>query len=286
MNPAPALRLGVAQLATVWRAVERNAAVIAAAAADARADLLLTPELSLTGYDVGDAVHSLALRVEPGMRLHLPALENAPGLIVVGLPEHAAGGPYNTAAALHTGAVVFRHRKLYLPTYGMFDEGRWFGRGRGVDAWTTPSGWRIGILVCEDFWHPALSYLLAAHGIELLLVPAAAPGRGVWQAGEHSAFASADVWERIARTTAQLYGIYVALANRVGVEGGVTFAGGSLIVGPDGAVLGRADERASTTLVAVLSRAELERCRRPFAHARDEDHVLVARELARLVEAR
>jgi predicted amidohydrolase len=283
MGTAPTLRLGVAQLAAALRAVERNAEAIAAAATAAGADLLLTPELSLTGYDLGDAVHRLALRAEPGTRLPVPALERAPGLIVVGLPEHALRGPFNTAAALHAGAVVFRHRKLYLPTYGMFDEGRWFGRGTSVDAWSTPSGWRIGILICEDFWHPALSYLLAAHDIELLLVTAAAPGRGVWEAGQHGAFASADSWERIARTTAQLYGIYVALANRVGVEGGVTFAGGSLIVGPDGAVLGRAGERAETTLFAELTRAELERCRRPYAHARDEDHGLVARELARLI---
>jgi NAD+ synthase (glutamine-hydrolysing) len=285
MGPAPALRLAVAQLAAVPRAVERNAEAIAAAAAAAGADLLLTPELSLTGYELGDAVHRLALPAEPGTRLHVPALDGAPGLLVVGLPEAAPGGPYNAAAALHAGSIVFRHRKLYVPTYGMFDEGRWFGRGARVDAWTEPSGWRIGILICEDFWHPALAYLLAAHGIELLLVAAAAAGRGVWEGGEHGAFASADVWERMARTAAQLYGIYIALANRVGVEGGVSFAGGSLVAGPDGTVLGRADDRAERTLVVELSRAELERARRPYAHARDEDHRLVARELARLLEA-
>jgi predicted amidohydrolase len=285
MDPAPTLRLAVVQFAAALRGVEQNAAAIAAAASAAAADLLLTPELSLTGYDIGDAVHRLALDADPGTRLRVPALDGAPGLIVVGLPEHAWGGPFNTAAALHAGTVVFRQRKLYLPTYGMFDEGRWFGRGTAVDAWATPSGWRIGILLCEDFWHPALAWLLAAHGIDLLLVPAAAAGRGVWEGGEHGTFASADVWERIARTTAQLYGIYVALANRVGVEGGVTFAGGSLIVGPDGVVLARADDHADTALVVELARAELDRARRPYAHARDDDHRLVARELARLLDS-
>src|SRR5687768_7246467 len=285
-DAAQTLRLGVAQLAPRLRAVEENAALIAAAASEAAAELLVTPELSLTGYELGDAVHALAGGAETGARLQVGALDSAPGLLVVGLPENATGGPYNTAAVLHRGSVVFRHRKLYLPTYGMFDEGRWFGRGSTVDAWTTPSGWRVGILICEDFWHPALTYLLAAHGIELLLVPAAAAGRGVWASGAQSAFASNDAWERIARTTAQLYGIYVALANRVGVEGGVTFSGGSLIVGPDGSILQRAAERAPTTLLAELSRAELERARRPYAHARDDDQHLVARELARLIQAR
>jgi predicted amidohydrolase len=285
-HPASTLRLGVAQFAPALRAVDTNAETIAASAGAAAADLLLTPELSLTGYDLGDAVHWLALGTAPGTRLPVPALDRAPGLLVVGLPERATGGPYNTAAALHGGSVVFRHRKLYLPTYGMFDEGRWFGRGTTVDAWTTSSGWRIGVLICEDFWHPALTYLLATYGIELLLVPAAAAGRGVWQAGAHSAFATHEAWERIARTMAQLYGIYVALANRVGVEGGVTFAGGSLIAGPDGAILARADDHAETTLVVNLSRAELERARRPYAHTRDDDPHLVARELTRLIRAR
>ena len=283
MHNASSLRLGVFQFAPALRAVEHNAERVAAAAQAAQVDVLLTPELSLTGYDLGDAVHRLALRAEDGTALAGQALERAPGLVVVGLPERAVGGPFNAALALRAGTVLFRHRKLYLPTYGMFDEARWFGRGTQVDAWTTPTGWRVGILICEDFWHPSLAYLLAARGIDVLLVIAAAPGRGVWQGGEHNAFASMDVWERIARTTAQLYGIYVALANRTGVEGGVTFAGGSLVVGPDGVVLQRSDERSETTLIAELSQTELARARVPYAHARDEDHGLVARELARLM---
>jgi predicted amidohydrolase len=66
---------------------------------------------------------------------------------------------------------------------------------------------------------PGLVYVLASRGIDVLLVQAAAPGRGVWTGGEHGAFASADIWERMARTTAQLYGIYVVLVNRVGRGG-------------------------------------------------------------------
>jgi predicted amidohydrolase len=286
MDAAPTMRLGVAQFSPAMRALAHNAETITGRALAADVDLLLTPELSLSGYDLGDSVHRLALDAEPGSRLRVPALDAAPNLVVIGLPERADGGPFNSAAVLRAGSVVFRHRKLYLPTYGMFDEARWFGRGRTVDAWTTPAGWRIGILICEDFWHPALAWLLAAHGIDVLLVLAAAPGRDAWAGGETTAFASADVWERIARTTAQLYGIYVALANRCGVEGGITFAGGSLIAGPDGSVVAHAAAHTDATLIAELSHAELVRARRPYAHARDEDHHLVARELARLLAAR
>lgn len=278
----PTLTLGVAQLAPVLRDPAANAGRIAAAAADAATDLLLTPELSLTGYDLGDGVHRLARPVRPDARHDIDELEATPGTVVVGLVEAGDGGPFNAAVALRAGRVVHRHRKLYLPTYGMFDEGRWFGRGRRLDAWQPAPGWSAGLLVCEDFWHPGLAYVLAGRGIDVLLVQAAAPGRGVWQGGEDGGmFASTDVWERIVRTTAQLYGIYVALCNRVGVEGGVTFAGGSVVAGPDGEVLCRAESGGEATITAELSRAELGRARQPYAHRRDDDATLVIRELER-----
>ncbi len=257
-----------------------------AAADGAPADLLLTPELSLTGYDLGDEGALLATPVTPGATLDLAPELSGIGDVVVGLPELGDDGViYNTAAHLRGGRVLFRHRKCYLPTYGMFDEMRWFGRGRRLDAYDAGGGWRIGILVCEDFWHPALSYLLAVRGINLLLVCAAAPGRGVTQAQGDSLFASTAVWERMARTTAQLYGIYVALANRAGVEDATTFAGGSVIVGPGGEVLARAPEGEEALISAQLSLEELARSRRPYAHVRDEDPAWTLAELRRALEA-
>lgn len=277
------LRLRVHQFAPSLRDVAGNAHRIDEAARGA--DLTLTPELSLTGYDLGDDVHRLALALRTGEPLPVPGLESTPP-VVVGLVERgAAGVPYNVAAVVEDGRVVFRHRKLYLPTYGMFDEMRFFGRGTRLEVYDAPSGWRVGVLVCEDVWHPGLAYILAARGVDLLLVQAAAPGRGAWAGGATGGrFASADVWERIARTTAQLYGIYVALANRTGAEGGVVFAGGSLVVAPTGEVLAAAgaDE---ALLDAELSLEEVARARRPYAHARDEDLHFMMRELARAAEA-
>lgn len=275
------LRLAVIQTSPVLRDVAGNARDIARLAHSADADVALTPELSLTGYDVGDAVHDLARDFRTGRAFGQQELLDLPGHVVVGGVEAAPRGPFNSAAVLRGGRVHFRHRKVYLPTYGMFDEGRWFGRGSELDVWTTPHGWRIGVLICEDFWHPGLLYALASRGLDLLLVQAAAPGRGVWEAGEHSRFASADVWESIARTTAQLYGIYVALCNRTGVEGAITFAGGSLIAGPDGHVLARARDEGEDVLTVELSRQALRSGQRPYDHARDDDVRLVARELRR-----
>ncbi len=279
------MRLAIHQFAPVLGDMPGNAQRMAAAATESGAELVLTPELSLSGYDLRDDAALLALPVHPGEpAAFAPALADLPG-VVVGLPELGDDGVvYNAAVLVRSGHVTFRHRKRYLPTYGMFDEMRWFGRGSRLDACDLAAGWRAGILVCEDFWHPALSYLLAVRGINLLLVAAAAPGRGVLQAGDDALFASTAVWERMARTTAQLYGIYVALANRAGVEGGATFAGGSVIVGPSGDVLARAPEGEEALIAAELSLAELARSRRPYAHARDEDPAWTLEELARALE--
>jgi predicted amidohydrolase len=274
----PVLTLGVAQTAPRPRDMPYNAARVAELAHSAGADILLTPELSLTGYDLRDSVHRLGITASHGQPLGVEELRGAPGAVVVGMVEAAAGGPYNTAVVARDGSVAFAHRKIHLPTYGMFDEGRWFGRGARIDTWRRPDGWTCGLLICEDFWHPGLLYVLASRGIDVLLVQAAAPGRGL---SSDAGFASAGVWERMACTAAQLYGVYVALCNRVGVEGGVSFAGGSVIAGPDGSVLARADDSSECVLTAEISQAALERSRVPYFHGRDDDPYLVIRELQR-----
>ncbi|MGH7482878.1 MAG: nitrilase-related carbon-nitrogen hydrolase [Longimicrobiales bacterium] len=262
-----------------------NAERIAAATRAAGADVLLTPELSLSGYDVRDA--AAAPWCAPVAPADLATAAGA-GEVIVGLPEPTPDGRvFNTALHLRGGDAVHRHRKLYLPTYGMFDEGRYFAAGDRVDAYRVADGWTAGLLICEDLWHPALPYLLAARGVDVLLVMAAAPGRGVMTTpNSGSGFASAETWTRIVRTTAQLYGIYVALCNRVGVEGGVTFAGGSLIVGPDGRVLAAAEAHVETLLRARLTRAEVLAARAPYAHLRDDDIALFRRELGRILDER
>ena len=268
------LRLALLQTAPALRAERDNAGRIAALLQTAGADLALTPELSLTGYDVRDAAASLAKSEWPRFDLSCPTL--------LGAIESANGGiAYNVALLADRQSTRVVHRKLYLPTYGMFDEGRYFGRGDRVQPFDA-QGWRIGVLICEDFWHPALAYVLAMQGIHALFVMAAAPGRDALAGGEDGAFfASSDAWERIARTTAQLYGIYVVLCNRVGVEGGVTFAGESLVVAPDATVVARAGV-AEQRRDVELSRAELTRARRPYAHLRDDDARVVFAELQRL----
>jgi predicted amidohydrolase len=271
------LRLAVLQTAPLLRDERANAAHIGKLLQHPTAELAVTPELSLTGYDLRDTAASVAKSSWPAFQLPCPTL--------LGAVESANGGiAYNVALLSDANGSRVVHRKMYLPTYGMFDEGRYFGRGDRTQPCEI-NGWRIGVLICEDLWHPALSYLLAMHGIHALVVMAAAPGRGALSGGEDGAFfSSSDAWERIARTTAQLYGIYVVLCNRVGVERGVTFAGESLVVGPDASVMARAGVE-PTRMDVVLSRADLVRARRPYAHLRDDDTRVVIAELQRVAHA-
>ena len=272
-----ALRIAIDQFAPQLGDVRAN--LLALSKRTGGEDLLLTPELSLTGYDVADLAPRLAQPLTPGQPLapaDLPAL--ATPAIVGAIDRGPEGIVYNAALLLERGIVRYVHRKIYLPTYGMFDEGRFFGRGADLLPLVFRD-WRIGVLVCEDFWHPGLLYALAAQRIDALFVLAAAPGRGVQESAD-DVFASADVWERIARTTAQVYGIYVALANRTGVEGAVTFAGGSLIAAPNGDVVAKAPALSDARLEAVLDAHAVHAARRPYAHIRDDDVELVRRALA------
>lgn len=335
------LRLVVAQTAPVRGDVAENAARIRQRVGDAAGvDVVLFPELCLTGYALGHRTAEVARRVgragtgatalgpEPSVtgaeRPPAGAEALALGLppdgpaAVVGLVERGEDElVHNTAVVLRGDELLARHRKIYLPTYGMFEEGRHFARGRQPPAtFPLPGGWTVGILVCEDLWHPALSYLLALQGADLILVMAAAVGRGrpgsdgVWPAvappggsgpardvdpdggepGEEDGiaplFASMERWELLARTVAVHNGVYVALSNRVGVEDGLTFAGGSLVVDPSGAVLARAPQGREARLDATLEKAEIRRARHPFSHLRDEDPAFVRDALDRILRER
>jgi predicted amidohydrolase len=281
------VRLRVEQMSSVLADPAANLARVARAQADAAregVDVVLTPELSLTGYDVRDSVHTLAV---PEVDEPFPALAAGPE-VVVGTIEHDARFiPYNAALHLRRGRVLHRHRKVHLPTYGMFEEGRFFGRGERVRAYDAGGGWRVGMLVCEDLWHPALAYLLAADGAHVILVQSAAAGRGAWAGGAAGGrWASRASWEHLCCSAAAAYGVYVVLANRVGVEGGSVFGGGSIVVAPGGEVVARGDDMAEDRLTVDLSLEAVAAARRPFSQARDDRPDIILRELARIVEAR
>jgi predicted amidohydrolase len=201
------------------------------------ADIICFPELSLTGYALQDLAASVAHRPRPDDPIFAPLLEASRGLdLVVGFVDEDPRHRFFIAAAyLSGGEVLHVHHKVYLPTYGLFDEGRFFAWGDSIRAFDTRFG-RVGIAICEDFWHASPPYLLWLDGADLLIFTSASPGRGLH---DDEKLESARWVEHINRAYASLFTAFVAHANRVGYEDGLNFWGGSTVFDPDGKLLGQ-----------------------------------------------
>jgi predicted amidohydrolase len=228
-----ALRLGLAQIAPrlgdVAANVELHLETIEAARAE-RAGLVLFPELSVTGYQLRDLVPDVALQ---GGAPEFQELVRASRGLCIGfgfVEESTDHRFFNSYAFCQDGKLVHVHRKIYLPTYGLFEEGRLYAAGEHMRAFDTRLG-RMGIVVCEDLWNPSTLYVLSQDGAELVVAAAASPLRGADVGEEHS---NVDVWATAIKMYSQLFGCFVALVNRVGFEDGLSFWGGSRLLAPGG----------------------------------------------------
>jgi predicted amidohydrolase len=257
---AAELRVGLAQidarLGEVDHNLERHLEWIGRAR-EAGVRLLLFPELSLTGYRLLHLTPRVALRPAESPRIRRLA-EAAPEMaVVVGcVEEDDRGFLYNSALLLHGGRIEHVHRKLYLPTYGIFQEGRFFGEGKTL-ALAHLFGHRCGILICEDLWHSDPAEKLARAGAKLLAVISAAPGR----IGAEPMPASQEAWESLTRAAALLNTCWVLYCGRVGWEEGSFYTGGSHVVRPGGEVQARAAYLDEELLVADLDLREVDRLR-------------------------
>jgi predicted amidohydrolase len=280
-------RIALAQLAPrlgdVAANLELAADWLSRAAADGAA-LTVFPELALTGYLLSDLVPEVALRVDDP---RLAALSReAPGmLIAIGFVEETDEHRYaNTAALLRDGELVGSHRKVYLPTYGMFDEGRFTRPGDRIRTLAVgePLG-RVGLSVCEDFWHPSLPMLQAQDGASLLVNIAAGPARAPGSAAGTRAIGG---WHRMQETYALLGTVAVAFCNRVGNEEGLTFWGGSRLLAPDGSVVAEGPLYEEALVVGSLESDDLRMQRYSLPLLADERLELVRRELDRIMAER
>ena len=245
------------------------------------ADLLIFPELSLTGYALLDLAVDAAIRPheeDPVFNALLAASQNL-DLMVGFVHEDRRHRFYIASAYLAGGKIIHIHNKIYLPTYGMFDEGRFFAPGNSVRAFNTRFG-RVGMLICEDFWHASLPYLLWLDGADMLLFASASPGRGL----THEPRLSSSEWvEHTNRAYAGLFTNFVAHANRIGYEDGLNFWGGSTIFDPNGDLVVRAPDFESALTTAEIDLNQLHRSRARLPILRDERTELVARELERIL---
>lgn len=246
-----------------------------------KAQLLIFPELSLTGYALQDLATAAALRPhqeDPIFRELLGASQEM-DLMVGFVHEDRRHRFYIASAYLSDGKIRHIHNKVYLPTYGMFDEGRYFAWGNTVRAFDTKFG-RVGMLICEDFWHASLPYLLWLDGADILLFASASPGRGL---NQDPRLSSSEWVEHTNRAYAGMFTTFVAHANRVGYEDGLNFWGGSTIFDPNGDLVVRAPDFTEELTVAEIDLNQLHRTRARLPILRDERTALVQRELERIL---
>lgn len=244
------------------------------------ADILLFPELSLTGYVLQDLVPAVARRPQADDSIFKALLKTSQDLdLVVGFVEEDPRHRFYIANAyLSQGEIVHIHRKVHLPTYTLFDEKRYLAPGDGLRAFDTRFG-RLGMLICEDFWHISSPYLLWVDGADLLLMSSASPGRGI--TGEQ--IGSAEAVETMMKTYAQLLTVFVAHTNRVGFEDGLKFWGGATVYDPDGTLLTKGPYDEESLTLAELDLEQLRRTRTRLPLLRDERPELVRRELERIL---
>lgn len=277
------MNLALAQINTKLGDVNANLEkhlALAKEAAQSGADLLVFPELSLTGYVLQDIAADVARSASETDSVFRPLLEASHSLdLLVGFAEMDTRYRfYISAAYLSAGEILHVHRKVHLPTYGIFDERRYFASGDSFRAFETRFG-RAGALICEDFWHVSSPYLLWLDGADLFYLTSASPGRGVTD----EILGSAQWVQDINRAYSGLFTSFFAHANRVGFEDGLNFFGGSTVYDPDGRQIARAPYNDESLTLAEIDLAQLRRTRTRLPLLRDERPEIVASELNRIL---
>src|SRR5712664_258387 len=217
---------------------------------DPPVDLAVFPETATSGYFVEGGVRDVAVTAGTLFRdltVEHEAAGAPPVDVAIGFYEVFQNHFYNSCLYASLGGkdagVRHVHRKVFLPTYGVFDEERFVDRGQdGVRSFETSWGGKAAILICEDAWHSLAATVAALEGAQLVIVPSASPARGLGEVEDcegESLPASVIRWERIVRGIAEEHGVFVALANLVGFEGGKGFPGASAVIDPTGRVMAR-----------------------------------------------
>jgi predicted amidohydrolase len=278
------INLALAQINTKLGDVEANLAKhldYIEQAKSEKTDLLVFPELSLTGYVLQDLVASAAHQPteDDPIFKHLFKASHDLDLVVGFVDEDARHRFYIASAYLSGGKLVHVHHKVYLPTYGLFDEGRFFAWGDSVRAFDTRFG-RMGMLICEDFWHASPPYLLWLDGADIMLFSSASPGRGL---NDKEKLESARWVERVTKAYASMFTSFVVHANRVGYEDGLHFWGGATAFDPNGEELAHGPYNEEDITYTELDLNQLRRTRARLPLLRDERTNLVQTELNRIL---
>ncbi len=272
------LKLGIAQINPTLGNLDQNVEIFRKTvkeAADNGTELLVFPELGLTGYFLKDMVPTVAQRLDSGLVREIRRASRKLSIVVGMVEESPEHFFYNSVLYIEKGEILHVHRKVYLPTYGIFDEERYLSRGTQVRAFETRFG-RMAMLVCEDAWHPSTVYLASQAGSHILLIPASSPGRGVQKGAK---LQISETWESMVRVYATLYMQFCVFVNRVGYEDGINFWGGSEVVNPSGKRILKGPYLDEALIETTLDLEEVRRARVASPILGDEDMNLTIQEL-------
>lgn len=260
-------RIGIGQIDAVRSDVARNIERITEMVDRAEAEgvvHLVFPELALTGYLVDKRFSDAAVMLDGPEVACLRKLSRRVAISVGLIEETSTALFYNTAIFLEQGQIRHVHRKIYPPTYGLFDERRYFASGWNVAAFDSAHG-RLAMLICGDAWHLPLAYLAAHDGADVLIILAASSYEGLTDTTPCD-----DAWHWMCRSYALSLSCFVVFANLAGKDGEHTFWGGSFVAGPDGNLVGESQTSDPDLVVADLDFAALRRQRIKLPFRRDD----------------
>ncbi len=277
-----AVKLRIAQIDCVLANFEENLQTHISHVEQAIKDgieVIVFPELSLTGYNVQDAAQDIAMPVTDKRLEPLTRLSEKITILCGGIELSEEFGVYNSAFFFENGKASTIHRKIYLPTYGMFEELRYFSAGHEIHIFESQKLGKIGVAICEDFWHMSVPYLLAIQGAKVLFSLMSSPLRIELDTGE---LKIAKTWEMLNRTYAHLFSVYVVCANRIGNEDSLSYWGNSEIIGPDSQTIAKGPVFEQAVIDGVIDLNEVRRTRLHSSHFLDEDLRLINAELNRI----
>lgn len=275
------MRIGLGQMDCLLGDIESNLATMHDLIKQARlqnVDLLVFPELALTGYAIGQVEEDVSLRPDdPRIRSLLQAAGEMS--LVFGFHEDAGHRSYNSAAYTQAGELVHVHRKLYLPNYGPFEERKHFSPGQHMRSFTTRHG-DAAMLICNDAWQPVLPFIAVQDGAQLLIIPTNSSEKPTSDGVVNNSY-----WYEIVRFHARIYESYVIFVNRVGHEHGLNYWGGSHVVAPSGETMAQAQDSEAGLTIADIDLAEVTRWRRRAPLVREARLAMLSREFERLAQS-
>jgi predicted amidohydrolase len=263
------------------------------------AQLVVFPELILTGYFVGDRYHEVALRLDSNEIEKLTAATKGTAAVVGFIEETPSMNFYNSALVAVDGQILFAYRKLNLPNYGAFEERKFFAPGKYVPIFRL-HGFTISVFICNDMWHPSIPYLGVCQQADIFVT--------IFNSSQGSMgdeFSNIETWHIINAFYSRIFGVYNICVNRVGKESPkerrsvseglqemsatrdgmemYEFWGGSEIVNPFGKLIASAKLYEPDDIFGDISRNILRKKKILLPYLRNDDPYFTHRELQRIL---